>query len=170
MGLRCAIRKGSRHDDVQNAPAPMKLYRARFSPATTDSRRKLYFESFAIRRYATHGVRRSPGSSTYTGTQFPCFSLRMMFSTVERGGNAGSFYEDHTDGQNLLRLCKAPPDLRVHRHRMRSRRRLTGDRGGGRGGGWSYMDSVRSFNTVARRMPAFHESPSYTGKWPSCLD
>lgn len=71
----------------------MKLYRARFSPATTDSSRKLYFESFAIRRYATHGVRRSPGSSTYTGTQFPCFSLRMMLSIVDSGGNAGNFCE-----------------------------------------------------------------------------
>lgn len=69
----------------------MKLYRAKFSPATTDSKRKLYFESFAIRRYATHGVRRSPGSSTYTGTQFPRFSLSTICSTVASGGNAGSF-------------------------------------------------------------------------------
>ena len=99
----------------RNAPAPMKLYRARFSPATTDSSRKLYFESFAIRKYATHGVIKSPGSSTYTGTQFPSFSLRIMFSTVERGGNAGSFCQSmrqlpHTTAISI-RL-----DLSVYRH------------------------------------------------------
>lgn len=36
------------------------------------------------------GVRRSPGSSTKIGTQFPRFSLRISCSTVASGGNAGS--------------------------------------------------------------------------------
>ena len=90
-GSLLACQRTSTSGYTRYAPAPMKLYLARFSPATTDSRRKLYLESFAMRRYATHGVKRSPGNSTYTGTQLPRFSLRMMFSTVESGGNAGSF-------------------------------------------------------------------------------
>jgi hypothetical protein len=51
-------------ESSNDLPAPMKLYRATFSPPMTDSSRKLYFESFAMRRYAMHGVIRSAGSST----------------------------------------------------------------------------------------------------------
>lgn len=64
----------------------MKLYLATFSPAMTDSSKKLYRESFAMRKYAMHGVRRSAGSCTNTGTQFPRFSWRMIFSIVGSGG------------------------------------------------------------------------------------
>ena len=57
-----------------DAPEPIKLYLATFSPAMTDSRRKLYFESLEMRRYAIHGVIRSAGSCTNTGIQFPSLS------------------------------------------------------------------------------------------------
>jgi len=67
-------------------PEPMKLYLATFSPPMTDSRRKLYFESFATRKYAMHGVMRSAGSSTKIGTQFPRFSWMMRRSTVSSVG------------------------------------------------------------------------------------
>jgi hypothetical protein len=37
-----------------------------------------------------HGVIRSAGSWTYTGTQFPRFSFKMSCSTVASEGYAGS--------------------------------------------------------------------------------
>ena len=78
--------------EASNLPAPIKLYRATFSPEMTDSNKKLYFESLAMRRYAMHGVMRSAGTSTYTGTQLPRFSCKISFSTVANDGYAGNFY------------------------------------------------------------------------------
>ncbi len=56
----------------------------------TDSSKKEYFESFAIFKYAMHGVMRSAGSCTKMGTQLPAFSVKMRFSTVSRGGKGTS--------------------------------------------------------------------------------
>lgn len=56
-------------EEVNILPAPTKLYRARASPPTTDSNKKLCSLSEATLRYAATGVSRSAGISIYTGTK-----------------------------------------------------------------------------------------------------
>lgn len=102
----------SRNIGAGTLPAPTKLYLAMFSPAITDSSRKLYLESLATRRYAMHGVIRSAGSWINIGTQLPRFSRIMSCSTAARDGYAVNFYKQITSASKpaMQRLTY----LRVH--------------------------------------------------------